>query len=142
MKKYNFYFGTMCIVLGLLPILLLRDMSIIYENLTEIISSLGGLMTITILATAFGADEKCLSITKKAFEIETTTDFFTVPVLCIVFLLEMVMFYLIDPLFIKENFNIFTGIIGSIMGAYVIYIIFGGTYTPIITSQKKSKVGK
>jgi len=140
MKKYNFYLGSISILLSLLPIILLHDMSIIYEHLTEIISSLDSLMFITILLTSFGiTDQRCMSIKKGITGGQTRKDFFTVPILCIIFLLEIVIFYLVDPTFVKENFSIFTGAIGSIIFAYVIYIVFVGTYPVVKTSKVKEK---
>lgn len=143
MKKYNYYLGTICIILGLLPLILLRDLTIINENFTQIISSLGGLMTASILLVLFGADERCLSIrTKNPGLSETQTDWFTVPLLCIIFLVEIVIFYLIYPSFVKEHFTMFLSTIGSIVATFVLYALLGGTYALVRTKEVKETKDK
>ena len=141
MKTFNYYLGSVSIILGLLLLVLLRDMNIFYTHITEIVSALSSLMFFTILFIVFGADERCLTI-KEFTGFKTRKDFFTVPILCIVYILEIAILYLVNPIFAKEHFSMLTGAIGSIVFAFVIYAMFGGTYMIIRTSTIKEKQPK
>ena len=144
MRNYNFFRGTIFIVLCLLPMILLSNMNIIYENFIEIVCSLGILMGGTILLTLYNViDESCFIIGKGSGEQYSQRAFFTVPILCIIFLSEMIIFYFMDTIFIKQHFGIFAGTISGIILAFVIYIILGGNYMPMrisrITKKDKKK---
>ncbi|MFZ2151267.1 MAG: hypothetical protein WAZ12_04265 [Candidatus Absconditicoccaceae bacterium] len=98
-------------------------------------------MTITIVLIVFGVDQRCVSIIQTHPGLpKQKTDFFTVPILCLVFFLEFILFYLIYPIFFKGQFNYLLGSLGSIVTAYVIYIVFGGTYTLMRTHEVEEKV--
>lgn len=141
MKNYKFYFGSICVGLSLLPLVLLTNTNIIYEHFDKIVETLGGLMFATIVLIIFAMDDRCLSINEKLplLDTETRKDFFTVPVMFIVFLVELVIVYLIDSNYVEKHFDTFTKLLGSMVFAFIIYAIFGGHYVVTKTTEVQNK---
>lgn len=136
MKKYEFYLGTISIVLCLLPIVLLRDTTIIHEHLTEISAALGTLLMGTgCLVFICEVDARCLSIKIRKSGIMLQKDFYTVPLICVILVVELVIYYLVDLTFVKERFEEFSGALGSIVVAYLVYGFFMENYQLMKTTE-------
>ncbi len=121
MKTKFYVLGTLAIILSLLPnLVLIVDNTIIFEKLDVIKNALGGLMFVSILLVLFGAEEKAFTVKKISF--------YTVPLLAIIFIFEIILLFITNTSFFKENFEVFVSEIGAIIFAVVIYAIFGGEY--------------
>jgi len=135
MKNYKFHLSSIAVLLALLPLIFIGDTTLIIQNFSTIVDTLGGLMSTLIILTLFGLNGSCLTITEKYPGIQRQIDLFAVPIVFLIFLFEMILFYFLNPVYVGLHFVVFKDIVNSMVVAFIINVILNGEYR--IAKSKK-----
>lgn len=138
----------MALILACIPMLILvLHPAILWDKYTEIVKACGGLVSACIIGTMLGLDQSFLEVNQKVPGNDNEwmiTRYNTVPFLCTMFIVELIVVFIVNPSFIQTNFTFATTILGSIVGAWIVFALFGGDYRLIHTFEyvKKDKKRK
>ncbi len=141
MKTHDFSIWAGVLLLAFLPGLIgIISPNLLTKNYVTIITSCGSLMTLVFIAgILLDVKEEWLTIKKYSVDLESTTKYYIMPWLSLIFVIDLVLIWIGNPNFTNTKFNDVVTILGSIVSTIFFYAIFAGKYEFSQTTVKKRK---
>ena len=140
MKKREFTFGIIAVLLALFPLfpllILLKSNTEFIGNLSLLQKSAGSLLTLTVLYQAFGGEGYWMKTCENAFGSEFVTSFKTIPLVVSIFIIELLICYLMNILSLKMFIAQLTSLLGFML---FVVLLLGADYALYRTKVTEKK---
>jgi hypothetical protein len=136
MKKREFTFGIIAVLLALFPLLiLLKSNTEFIGNLSLLQKSAGSLLTLTVLYQAFGGEGYWMKTWESAVGSDLVTSFKTIPLVVSIFIIELLICYLMNIVSLKVFIAQVTSLIGFML---FVVLLLGADYALYRTKTSKT----
>lgn len=147
MTSRSFSFGTIAVILAIIPLCMLLGAPIVFkEHFSEILKACGSLVGAIILGEIFSFIPNHFLRTESITNIPFTdnvgvkkTDFNTLPIVAVIFIATGIVMMFVDQSFFNKHFSTILASVGSLISTIIIYAIFGGEYRVVDSSIKQKK---
>lgn len=126
MKKHNFHSSSLAVVAALFPLLFIGNPIIISQYFGMIMMTIAILFVCLLIFKRFGVKEECLTIYSNKFGINIQRDFFAVPIVYYILVIEMTALFILTPICTALNLMLFLAGLEQILLLFLLNSVYGG----------------